>query len=242
MRKIFLVMATFLLAQGYSAFAANLSIEWQKNVTALDRANDYFTFKGALGSIVKDQFDPKKKVDAVTGASKLGSTAAFNAYRLDAKGKASMPSSLRGLFLFSVSPESTRAADVLSVSKASGGAITIRYIHRGSAYEIVTDEKGQLLLPTEEIKTRKIGHTDNGIGSDFSATGKADKADWTKIWDASIADGTEVKAADGKASSKTGKIAADLAASELFSWSGVIQFSFDGKLLKAVANLDAVKK
>jgi hypothetical protein len=242
MKKSLLIMAIFLLALGYSAFAADLSIEWQKNVTALDTANDYFTFKGALGSIVKDQFDPKKKVDTVTGASKLGATAAFNAYRLDAKGKAPLPSSLRGLFLYPVASEATLAGDALSVSKASSGAITIRYIHRGSAYEIVTDAKGQLLLPTEGIKTRKIGHTDNSIGSDFSATGKADKADWAKIWDASIADGKEVKSADGKASSKTGKIAADLASSELFSWSGVIQFTFDGKLLKAVASLDAVKK
>lgn len=235
---LFLVLA----AAASSAFAAELSIDWQKNVAAQDPANDYFTFKGPSASVDKDRFDPKKVVGAVTGASQSGSTAAFNVYRSDQGGKTLMPASLRNLFLFSVAADSVRSGDALSAAKAPSGIITVRFVHRGSAYEIVTDAKGQLVLPTTAIKTRKIGLTDNTVAADFSPTGKVDKLDWAKVWDPNVPDGAEVKSADGKSSAKTGKIAADLATSESFVWGGTLQFSFDGKLLKIVAALDQKKK
>ena len=50
---------------------------------------------------------------------------------------------------------------------------------------------------------RKIGHSDNQIHTDFSATGEVTNVNWAKVWDASVADGKKV----GTTASKTGKIA-----------------------------------
>jgi len=50
---------------------------------------------------------------------------------------------------------------------------------------------------------RKIGHSDNQIHTDFSATGEVANVNWARVWDASVADGKKV----GTTASKTGKIA-----------------------------------
>jgi hypothetical protein len=113
----------------------------------------------------------------------------------------------------------------------------LRFVHRGTAFEIVTDAAGRLSLPATGMKTRKIGHTDNTISADFSATGKIADVDWKKVWDTSIADGKPI----GAAPAKTGKITADTATSDMFQWAGACQFAYDGKILKISAALDAKK-
>ncbi len=233
--RFVLLLAAFVLC-AFAASAADLTIDFQVNVAAKDYANNYLTFKGANNSVAKDQFVPA--ADGTTGASKLLSTELFNSYRYDVRGKKTMPGALRSLLLYAVADDGTRTGDNLTATKAADGTIMIRYVHRGTAYEIVTDKAGKLALPTTTVRMRKIGHTDNTIHADFSKDGKATGVDWAKVWDASIADGKTV----GTTTSKTGKIAPDVAESEFFVLQGTLQVTLAGSILKIAGDLDAVKK
>ena len=112
---------TLLLVLGGMAFAQDLKIDFQVNVAADDPAN-YFTFAGPIRymAVTKDT------LDATTGASKQGSTHLFQPYLLDVKGKNTLPSGLRGLFLFAVAAKTQRPDDNLTVTKASDGTITVQ--------------------------------------------------------------------------------------------------------------------
>ena len=233
-RSVLLIAAFVLCA--FAASAADLTIDFQVNTAAKDYANNYFTFKGGNHAADKDQF--VLAADGTTGASKLGSTELFNTYRFDVRGKKTMPGGLRSLFLYAVADDGTRTGDDLQVSKAADGTIMVRYVHRGTAYEIVTDKTGALELPTTVARMRKIGHSDNQIHADFSSNGKPSGVDWAKVWNASIADGKQV----GSTASKTGKIAPDVAESEFFALAGTLKFTFAGNLLKIAGELNAVKK
>jgi len=230
-----LLIAAFVLC-AFFASAADLTIDMQVNTAAKDYANNYFTFKGGNHSADKDQF--VLAADGTTGASKLGTTELFNTYRFDVRGKKTMPGGLRSLFLYAVADDGTRTGDNLQVSKAADGTVMVRYVHRGTAYEIVTDKTGALVLPATTARMRKIGHSDNQIHADFSSNGKPSGVDWAKVWNASIADGKQV----GSTASKTGKIAPDVAESEFFALAGTLKFTFAGNLLKIAGELNAVKK
>jgi hypothetical protein len=234
-KLVLLCLAAFTLA-AMAVSAADLTIDMQVNTTAKDYTNNYLTFKGLVNSVEKDQFAPG--ADATSGASKLLSTEVFNAYRFDVKGKATLPGSLRSLLLYAVADDGTRTGDNLTVTKAASGVITIRYIHRGTAYDIVTDATGKLALPATTIRKRVIGDTANNLHTDFSSTGKTANVDWAKVWDTSIASGKTV----GTTTVKTGDVATDVATSAMFLWTGAYQFTFDGKILKIAASLDAVKQ
>jgi hypothetical protein len=215
-------------------WAADLSIEMQVNTSAKDYANNFLTFKGKAVNVVKDQFD--EKPDAVSSASKLESTALFNIYRFDIFGGKLLPGGLRSFFLYPVADDGTRTGDGLSAAKSANGSITVRYVHRGVAYELVTDASGKLNLPVS-IRTRKIGHTDNTISADFSSSGKAANVDWKKVWDTAVADGKKI----GNTTSTTGKIAGDDANSTVYIWAGTLQFTLDGPILKVAGDLSAKK-
>lgn len=230
MKKIALLAASLLI--GLAAFAADLTIDYQMNVAAPDAANNYLTVKGPAFNAEKDQFD------AATSASKLESTAMFNVYRTDIFGGKILPGGFRSLLLYPVADDATRTGDNLQVSKASSGVITIRYVHRGTANELVTDKDGKLQFPALVVKARKIGHSDNTIHPDFSKDGKATGVDFAKVWDAKIADGKVV----GTTTSKTGKIVDDAANSTVYGYSGFVQVSFDGKILKMAGTLAIAKK
>jgi hypothetical protein len=234
-RHVLLLLVALFVLSGAAIFAADLTIDMQVNTVAKDYAGNFLTFKGGINSVDKDQFAPG--ADATSGASKLLSTEVFNAYRFDVKGASTLPAALRNLLLYAVADDGTRTGDNLTVAKATDGTITIRFVHRGTAYEVVTDATGKLTLPTTSMKMRKIGHTDNVISTDFSANGKTTGVDWKKVWDTTIADGKVV----GTTTSKTGKVTPDTATSTFFVWSGAYQFTFDGKLLKLSAALDAKK-
>jgi hypothetical protein len=241
MRKISILFIAAVFTLGaFAAYAADLTIDEQVNTVATDNAASYLSFKGAIATIQKDQFDPALKrgegADAVTGASKQMSTEVFNAYRLDVKGKKTIPFGVRGLFLYPVAGD-TRANDNLTVTKAADGVILVRYIHRGTAYEFATDKTGKLALPTTGVKMRTIGTTDNKIiGSDFGSSVK--DVSWAKVWDSSVPDGKQL----GTTKATTGKILADDANSDIYVWGGFLQLSFDGKILKVTGALDAQKK
>jgi hypothetical protein len=234
-RHVLLLLAALFVLGGAAVFAADLTIDMQVNTVAKDYAGNVLSFKGGINSVDKDQFAPV--ADATAGASKLLSTEVFNAYRFDVKGQPTLPGALRNLMLYAVANDSTRTGDNLTVAKAADGGILIRFVHRGTAFEILTDASGKLTLPTTGVKMRKIGHTDNTISTDFSASGKTANIDWKKVWDTAIADGKVI----GSTTSKTGKVTQDLATSTFFVWSGAYQFTFDGKVLKMSAALDAKK-
>ena len=219
----------------FALSAADLTIQMQVNTSTQDYAGNYLTFKGLVNSVEKDQF--AAGTDATSGASKLASTEVFNAYRFDVKGRPTMPSTLRFVLLYAVANDGIRMGDNLKVTKAANGGITVRFVHRGTAFEIDTDAAGKVSLPASGMKMRTIGHTDNTISTDFSATGKTADVDWKKVWDTSIADGKQV----GSTTAKTGKVIADTATSDMFQWAGAYQFAFDGKILKLTASLDAKK-
>ncbi len=236
MRKAFVLAIGALLLCALVASAADLTIDMQVNTAAKDYAKNYLTFKGANNSVDKDQF--VLAADGTSGASKMLSTGLFNSYRFDVKGKKTMPGGLRSLLLYPVADDGTRTGDNLTVTKAADGVIVIRYVHRGTAYEMITDKSGRLELPANTYRMRKIGHTDNTIHPDFSATGKVAAVNWAKVWDAAIADGKQV----GATASKTGKIAADAVDSEFFTLQGSLQVTFEANILKIAGELNAVKK
>ena len=234
-RKIALVAILAMIA-ACGAFAADLTISTQVNLAAADYANNFFTFKGAVGASDKDQFVPG--ADATSGASKLESTVIFNPYRLDVKGKKLLPAGVRGLFLYGIADFGTREADGLAVWKAQNGVITIQSVHRGTAYKIVTNESGKLVFPSDSFTMRVVGTTANLIHPDFSATGKAADVNWAKVWDPSVAEGKVI----GTSTTKVGKIVPDSVTSELFAWVGSLQVTYEGKILRVSGELNAEKK
>jgi len=237
MKKIALLLSLFLVL-GATAFAQDLKIDFQVNVAAADTGN-YFTFTGPIRYMAAD----KDTLDATSGASKAGSTHFFMPYLYDVKGKTVLPSGLRGLFLFAVAPNSQRTDDNLTASKAADGVITVQYVHRGTAYRLVTDKTGKFSFPKGDYTRRAIGFIQGAgpqvLSLDFSADGKASSANWAKIWDPKTPDGKEIKAG---VASKTGKIMDDNGVDEaMFKWEGQLQVTLNGSILKIVGGLNAVK-
>lgn len=236
MKKLALIIMLF--AVGISAFAQDLKINFQVNVAAEDAAN-VLTFTGPIRYMAAD----KDTLDATTGVSKAGSTHFFQPYLLDVKGKNTLPNGLRGLFLFAVAAKTQRTDDNLTATKAADGVITVQYIHRGTAYRLVTDNSGKFTFPRGNYSARAVGFIQGAgpqvIGSDFSANGSAARADWSRIWDAGVADGKEIKSG---VTAKTGKIRDDNGVPEaMFKWEGALQVTLDGSILKIAGGLNAVK-
>lgn len=247
MRK--LTVLFILLAIAGTAFAQSapeLKIDYSYNLAAADPTN-YFLFTGPVrymdsGAVRYAGTDGKDAVgqpDATSHASKYHSTEIFNHYQYDFAGKKVIPAGLRGLFLFAVAVDAQRTTDNLVVLKNADGSLTVRYVHRGTAYEFATDKAGNIAFPTQGFKMRQIGHTDNVISPDFSSDGKVTGVNWAKVWDASIADGKQV----GTTASKTGKVAPDMPdPAAAIGYQGALKAAFDGKVLKISGTLTIVKK
>ena len=133
----FIIAALVLVAVAGLAVAQKVSIDLRFNTEAAD-AKNYFNWS-ANGKAVKDGFD------AAIGASKAQSTTAFNAVRYDddATKKNAIPAGLRSLVLYPVSSWDTATADAFTVT-ANGKQLVIRFVHRGTAYQITTDNKGKI--------------------------------------------------------------------------------------------------
>ncbi|MHB9294474.1 hypothetical protein PilKf_00188 [Pillotina sp. SPG140] len=143
MKKAAFLVVCVLIVSAFAS-AQTLDIDFQYNVNG-PSPNNYLTFKGSANNFA---LATKDVVDAKTGASQQKSTALFSTgYQIDPQGKNAFPSALRGLLLFAVSPDATRTSDGLKASKASTGVITIDYTHRDTAYKLVTDNKGNFVLP-----------------------------------------------------------------------------------------------
>ncbi len=222
-----------------AAFAQDLKIDYQLDVKSAVATN-YFTFTGPIRYLAAD----KDTLDATTGASKAGSTHFFQPYLLDVKGKQTLPSGLRGLFLFAVAPYKQMTDDNLNVTKAADGTITIQFAHRGTAYGLITDKTGKFTFPKGTYFRRPIGFIQGAgpqvISTDFSADGTAAKIDWGKVWSRSIPGGKEIKAG---VATKTGTVTDDNGLDEaMFGWTGTLQVTYEGSTLKISGGLNAVKK
>ena len=240
-RMVFLLAGIFLLGMALSAQNLDLKIDYQYNVAANDNGN-YLTFSGPqrFGAADKDAYD------AVSGASKQKSTALFStAYQTDIAGKAAFPGGPRSLFLYPLAPPEQRTLDNLNVSKAANGVITIQYVHRGTAYKIVTDAQGKLTFPKGNYVYRVVGYIvgedPQVISRDFSSDGTAAKIDWAKVWNASTPSGTAITGPSAPANAKTGPIANDWETSSIFHFAGPLQFTWDGKILKINGTLRATQ-
>jgi hypothetical protein len=249
MKKSIIVLVLLAVAFSGMAFAQaapELKIDYQYNVTGPDAGN-YFLFSGPVrymdsGAVRYEGSGGKDTVgspDATSHASKYHSTEFFNHYQYDFAGKKVIPAGLRGLFLYPVAVDAQRTIDGLKVLKNADGSLTVRYVHRGSAYEFATDKDGNIAFPTMGFKMRQIGHTDNVISPDFSSDGKLSGVDWAKVWNASIAEGKQV----GTTASKTGKVSPDMPdPAAAIGYQGALKATFDGKVLKIAGTLQIVKK
>jgi hypothetical protein len=237
-KKIFL-FAMILVIIGSVAYAQDLTIDYQVDASGTARSN-YLTFTGPIRymAVEKDHYD------GGTGASASLSTEKFQPYRYDVLGKNALADGFRGLLLYAVAGNDTIKEDNLTIDKASNGAITIQFAHRGTAYKIVTDRNGKINFPDGTFQKRAIGYIVGGgpqvISRDFSRNGTSAGIDWDKVWNAGIAGG---KAVDSSSDKKTGNIESDAAnPSSMFYWKGALDTTFSRNVLTISGGLNVVKR
>jgi hypothetical protein len=164
-----------------AASAQRIAIDFRYNVGKSDAAGDYFTWT-STGKDVKDTFD------TASGASKLKSTAAFDAVWFDGTAVArrqTLPNGFRNLLLYPISPRSVFTEDAFAVTPV-GNEFQIRFIHRGVAYQATT--KGKKLDVTADFSSAVVGDQVAGefvIRDAFRKAGtngtKMSDLDWNKI-------------------------------------------------------------
>ncbi len=224
---------------GVSDGSEDLKVDFRLNMAEGDVENNYISYSGNIRYMAAD----KDQYDAVSGASKLGTTHLFQAYLYDVEGKVTLPNGLRGLFLFAVSPYDQIVMDNLNASKASDGTITIQYVHRGTAYRMITDASGKLSFPNGKFDTRTIGYIQGAgpqvLSLDYTTDGTAATVDWDKVWDSGIAGGTIVKEGSDK---KTGNIVSNNGVSDIYRFDGTLDVALASDILTIKGALTAVKQ
>jgi hypothetical protein len=236
--KILSVLLLVVIVTGV-AVSQDLKIDYQLNTVASDPTN-YFSFSGPIAYLAAD----KDKYDTKTNASTKHSKDFFQAYRYDVKGKSVISDGLRGIFLFGTANFKDIQGDMINASKVADGTITIQYVHRGTAYMIVTDKSGKINMKNGIFKKRPIGYIKGEgpqvLSTDFSSNGTAAKIDWNKVWDDKIPGGKEITSG---VTNKTGMISPDTtAADSMFYWDGDLQVTFDKNILKISGSLTPVKR
>lgn len=239
MKKTAVLAAVFAL-MGAAGFAQELKIDYQFNVAAADTAN-YFSFTGPIRYIAAE----KDTLDAATGASAKDSTELFSAYQYDVTGKAAFSGGLRGLLLYPLSPFAQATTNAFTATKAANGVITVRYVHRGTAYELSTNPQGVLSLPGATMRRRVIGFIQGAgpqvISRDYSSAGTAATVNWAAVWNP--ASPTNVAIPGGPANARTSPVLADTAANDsMYFWQGDLQFTLDRNILKITGTLVPVKR
>lgn len=190
MKKLsaYLVLSTLFLALPLSFAAADsamdVRIDYKMNVAKEDYTANYFNWTVGKQAAVKDKFD------TASGASVKGSTKAFNEVRYAepaADKKAAIPAGLRGLLLYPVSNFDVAQFDNLTVSE-NAGVITVCFVHRGTAYELTTDKKGNFNVLTGAKIARNVGDNNMNVFTVkpeyLKAGGDAAKMsdlDWSKV-------------------------------------------------------------
>jgi len=100
MNRIISMVAISLLVGG-AAFASDLYVEAQFDVTGKNVDKNFLTVKGPSASVEKDT------VDMVTGASRHKGTEVWNEYRAGSDKKPTLPLGLQSLVKYGVSPENS---------------------------------------------------------------------------------------------------------------------------------------
>ena len=194
----------------------DLTIDCQINLAGSDEDN-YFHWKGNVRYMAAEDY-----YDAVSGASAMGSTHLFMMYLYDVEAKETMPSGLRGLFLFGCNPGDQVAKDNLHAMDNGDGSITIQYVHRGTAFRFTTDKNGVLSLPDASMESRKIG-TPQELEAEFTSDGTAMGVDFDKVWS------SDVTAMGPNPES-------------MYFWDGDLQVMLDGDILNIKGVLTAVAR
>ena len=179
MKRVFISVLLVIAAAGL--FAQDLRIDFRFNVEKEDAAN-YLNW--TLGKeVIKDKYD------AASGASVAGSTYGFDVARYDNEitKNAALPAALRNLLLFPVSPFGIAIGDNFTVEETKQGLV-IRFVHRGVAYELKTDKKGNYNAVSDARAARGLADNVGGkfiIKEEFVKAGtdgsKGADLDWDKI-------------------------------------------------------------
>lgn len=179
MKRLF--FSLFLISMTVALFAQDVRIEFSFNTEAEDSDN-YLSW--ALGNkVVKDSYD------AESGASIAGSTYGFDVVRYDSEvtKNTALAAGVRNLILFPVSPFGIAKGDNFTVDDTKQG-IVIRFVHRGVAYELRTDKKGNLDVISGVRNARGLAENIGGkfiLKEEYRKAGtdgtKGADLDWDKI-------------------------------------------------------------
>jgi hypothetical protein len=230
----------FLMLLGCGALisAQDLSIDYRFDVSGRTPGN-YLSYTSAIRYIAAD----KDSFDAVSGASRQKSTSLFAPIQTDNMGRATISGGFRSLLMFPLADDATRVGDNLHVYK-EGTAITMEYVHRGVAYRIRTDERGNISFPRGSYVMRTIGsikgHDPQVISTDFSADKTAAGLDWKKVWDPKTPSGRPVEPGSDRMTGPIQNDYGDMMA--MFNWDGTLEVGFENSILTIKGVLRPVKR
>ncbi|MDR2144383.1 MAG: hypothetical protein LBP29_08445 [Treponema sp.] len=237
MKQIAIVFLV-LLGCGTPLSAQDLSIDYRFDVSG-QSAGNYLSYTSAIRYIAAD----KDTFDAVSGASRQKSTSLFAPIQSDIMGRATISGGFRSLLMFPLAADTVRVEDNLHVYR-EGNIITMEYVHRGVAYRIRTDERGNIGFPRGDYVMRTIGyikgHDPQVISADFSSDRTAAGVDWKKVWDPKTPSGRPV---DSGSDAKTGPVQNDYGdMMAMFNWDGTLEVRFEGSVLTIKGVLRPVKR
>jgi hypothetical protein len=218
--------------------AQDLSIDYRFDVSG-SAAGNYLSYTSAIRYIAAD----KDAFDTVSGASRQKSTSLFAPIQSDIMGRATISGGFRSLLMFPLAADTVRVEDNLHVYR-EGSVITMEYVHRGVAYRIRTDDRGNISFPRGSYVMRTIGYIKGGgpqvISVDFSSNKSAAGVDWRKVWDPNIPSGRVV---DSGSTEKTGPIQNDYGdMMAMFNWDGTLEVRFEDSILTIKGVLRPVKR
>lgn len=176
-----ILLSLLLVSLALTLVAQDVRIDFSFN-TEKEDADNYLSW--ALGNkVVKDAYD------AESGASIAGSTYGFDVVRYDSEvtKNTALAAGIRNLLLFPVSPFGIAIGDNFTVDETKQGLI-IRFVHRGTAYDLRTDKKGNLDVISGVRSARGLAENIGGkfiIKEEFRKEGtdgtKGADLDWDKI-------------------------------------------------------------
>ena len=156
--------ALIFLCGALSTFAETVKVDFSFDATGKTTDKNYLIYQA-------DKDKTNDRYDAVSGASLAFSTKTLTASRL--------PDALQKLLLFAVSPPESAESDALSVEQSDDGSIDVTFVHRGVAYWIESDKRGNIDFE-QGFSYAVIGERIGGewcIQSDFTL----DEADGTDM-------------------------------------------------------------
>jgi hypothetical protein len=235
-RKTIVLMILF----GWGALisAQDLSIDYRFDVSGRTEGN-YLSYTSAIRYIAAD----KDSFDAVSGASRQKSTSLFAPIQSDIMGRATISGGFRSLLMYPLAADSVRLEDNLHVYK-EGPVIIMEYIHRGVAYRVQTDERGNISFPRGSYVMRTVGfikgHDPQVISRDFSSDGTAAGVDWKKVWDPKTPSGRPVEPGSDSMTGPVQNDYGDMMA--MFNWDGTLEVRFENSILTIKGVLRPVKR